>query len=144
MINRAKTKKRNRATQINFKKELEAASRGMIMIHDPKLLIKLIIRMIVHKLDIQHAGMVMYDPERSAYVLGISKGEPGYKIPQGFTRFSKSSPVVTLFTSEKYKELILNRQAILTDGVKGLLKNQKETRLKNYCMKWMSKCVFLT
>ena len=29
-------------TQIDYKKELEAASKSMIMIHDPKLLIKLI------------------------------------------------------------------------------------------------------
>ena len=54
--------------KIDYKKELEAASRSMIMIHDPHLLIKLIVRMIVRKLKIRHAGMILFDPtlKRSA------------------------------------------------------------------------------
>ena len=65
--------------KVDFKKELETASKGMIMIHDPNMLIKMIIRMIVRKVKIKHAAMIMFDPESDAYVLSISKGETGIK-----------------------------------------------------------------
>jgi hypothetical protein len=70
-------------TKIDYKKELEAASRGMIMIHEPELLIKLIVRMIVGKVQIKHAGMIVYDADQDSFVLNISKGETGFKIPAG-------------------------------------------------------------
>ena len=74
---------------IDYKKELESASKGMILIHDPKMLIKLIVRMIVRKVQVKHAAMILYDPKRDTYVLTISKGESGIKIPAGFARFDK-------------------------------------------------------
>ncbi|MCK5260513.1 MAG: hypothetical protein KAJ70_05580, partial [Candidatus Omnitrophica bacterium] len=84
--------------QIDFKKELEVASKSMIMIHDPKLLIKLIIRMIVCKLQVKHAAMVLYESDRDAYVLSISRGESGVKLPAGYTRFNLKSPLIKLFS----------------------------------------------
>jgi len=121
MINRAKTKEKTKITKINFKKELEAASRSMIMVHEPKLLIKLIIRMIVRKLGVMHAGMVIYEPDRNDYVLGISRGEPGLKIPQGFTRFDNNSPIITLFSTKEYRYLTLNRNAIVSSDINRLI-----------------------
>ena len=76
-----------KSTKVDYKKELETASKGMIMIHDPKLLIKLIVRMIVGKVQVRHAGMILYEPHKDAYVLSISRGEVGYKIPAGFAKF---------------------------------------------------------
>ena len=55
------------AHKIDYKRELESASRSMIMIHEPKLLIKLIVRMIVRKLGIKHAAMIIYDIHKNAY-----------------------------------------------------------------------------
>jgi len=121
MINCPKTKDQIKVTQINFKKELEAASKSMIMIHDPKLLIKLIIRMIVRKLGIKHAGMVIYEADQDAYVLGISRGEPGLKIPQGFTRFDKESPIIKFFVTKEYKALTVSRNAIVSDDINRLI-----------------------
>ena len=46
----------------------------MIMIHEPKFLIKLIVRMIVRKLHIRHAGMILYEPQKDSYILNISRG----------------------------------------------------------------------
>ena len=51
--------------KIDFKKELEIASKGMIMIHEPELLIKLIVRMLVRKLFIKHAAMILFDQEKN-------------------------------------------------------------------------------
>ena len=107
--------------KIDFKKELEIASKSMIMIHDPKLLIKLILRMIVRKLEVKHAAMILYEPERDAYVLSISRGEKGIKIPEGFTRFSHESPLIELFCKKEYKHLTLNRNAIVSDDINRLI-----------------------
>ena len=91
--------------KINFKRELEAASKSMIMIHDPKLLIKLIVRKLVQQLKIRHAGVLLYQPEKESYVLAISRGETGIKIPAGYTRFSKESPIIRLFIDDTFRPL---------------------------------------
>src|SRR3989338_10694293 len=110
-----------KSTKINYKKELESASKGMIMIHDPNLLIKLIVRMIVRKLHIDHAGMILYDPNKDVYVLRISRGETGVKIPQGFARFSIESPIIKLFTTREYRPLTLTRNAIVSHDINKLI-----------------------
>ena len=115
--------------QIDYKKELETASKGMIMIHDPKLLIKLIIRMIVRKLGVKHAAMILYEPDRDVYVLSISRGETGVKIPAGFARFNHENPLIKLFCKSEYKHLTLNRNAIVSDDINRLI--WKESVIEN-------------
>lgn len=107
--------------KIDYKKELETASRGMIMIHDPKLLIKLIVRMIVSKIDIKHAGMLLHDVESDSFVLNISKGETGFKIPAGFARFDRNHPIIALFTKKEYRSLVVNRNAIVTQDINKMI-----------------------
>lgn len=109
------------STKIDYKKELEAASHGMIMIHDPELLIKLIVRMIVSKVQIKHAGMIVYDYDQDMFVLNISKGETGFKIPAGFARFDKNHPIIALFNKKEYRSLVLNRNAIVTQDINKLI-----------------------
>ena len=115
--------------QIDFKKELEIASKSMIMIHDPKLLIKLIVRMIVRKLQIKHAAMILYESDKDAYVLSISRGETGVKLPAGYTRFNRESPLIKLFTRKEYKHLTYNRNAIVSEDINRLIWH--ETVIKN-------------
>ena len=107
--------------KIDYKRELEAASKGMILIHDPKLLIKLIVRSIVSKVHIQHAGMILYDANKDSYVLAISRGQTGSRIPEGFIRFDKKHPLIRLFIEKEYKYLVANRNALLTDDINKLL-----------------------
>lgn len=107
--------------KIDYKKELESASKGMIMIHDPKLLIKLIVRMIVRKLHIKHAAMILYEHDQDRYVLNISRGESGHRIPVGFTKFSKESPIIKLFIEPDYKPLIEGRNAIVVDDINRII-----------------------
>ncbi|MCK5015387.1 MAG: HD-GYP domain-containing protein [Candidatus Omnitrophica bacterium] len=115
--------------QIDFKKELETASKSMIMIHDPKLLIKLIVRMIVRKLRVKHAAMVLYESDRDAYVLSISRGEAGVKLPAGYTRFNHESPLIKLFSRKEYKHLTYNRNAIVSEDINRFIWH--ETVIKN-------------
>ena len=107
--------------KIDYKKELESASKGMIMIHDPRLLIKLIVRMIVRKLGIVHAAFLLHEPDQESYVLSISRGDKGIKVPAGFTRFDQTSPIIKLFTQKKYKHIMLNRNAIVSDDINRLI-----------------------
>ncbi|MFT5387798.1 MAG: putative nucleotidyltransferase with HDIG domain [Lysobacterales bacterium] len=107
--------------KIDFKKELEAVSKGMIMIHDHKLLIKLILRMIVRKFGVKHAAMLIYDEERDTYVSNISRGEAGIKLPQGFTRFDHSNPIIQLFSRTEYKPLTVDKNAIVAGDINRLI-----------------------
>lgn len=107
--------------KIDYKRELETASRGMIMIHDPKLLIKLIVRMIVHKLHIRHAAMILYDPKKDVYVLNISRGQVGFKVPAGFARFDRTNPIIRIFDRKEFKPFTINENAILLEDINRLL-----------------------
>ncbi|MBL8012769.1 MAG: HD domain-containing protein [Candidatus Omnitrophica bacterium] len=107
--------------KIDYKKELETASKSMIMIHDPKLLIKLIVRMIVHKVHIKHAGMLLYEPKKDAYILSISRGEMGVRIPEGFARFPKDNPLIKIFVEREHKYLIEDKHALLMEDLNKLI-----------------------
>jgi putative nucleotidyltransferase with HDIG domain len=107
--------------KIDFKKELETASKGMIMIHDPKLLIQLIVRMIVRKVTIKHAAMILFEPQRNEYVLSISRGEKGFRIPQGYTRFTFENPLIQIFLRKEYRALTIDRNAIVADDINRLI-----------------------
>lgn len=107
--------------RVDFKKELERASRGMIMIHDPRLLIRLIVRMIVRKLHIKHAAVILHDLEQDCYVLNISRGQMGFRIPQGFTKFTSESPIIKIFLKKEYRPLTVNRDAIVADDINKMI-----------------------
>jgi putative nucleotidyltransferase with HDIG domain len=115
--------------KIDYKKELESAAKGMILIHDPHLLIKLIVRSIVQRVRIQHAGMILYDPIKDSYVLSISRGEQGSRIPEGFVRFDKKNPIIKFFHEKEYKYLVENRGALVTEDINKLI--WKETVISN-------------
>src|SRR3984885_1305564 len=115
--------------KIDYKRELESASKGMILIHDPRLLIKLIVRSLVQKVRIQHAGMILYDPVKDSYVLSISRGEIGERIPEGLIRFNKTNPLIKLFIQKEYKYIFENRNAIVAEDINKLL--WKESVISN-------------
>ncbi len=107
--------------KIDYKKELETASKGMILIHDPKVLIKLIVRMIVRKVCIKHAGMILYEPHKNTYVLTISRGETGLKVPAGFARFHKTNPLLEVFLKREYQSLPFHHRALVLEDLNKML-----------------------
>jgi len=72
--------------QRGYKKDLEGASKTMILVHEPQTLIKMIARAIMQKVKVRHAGILLHDKERDTYVLTVSRGPSGLKIPEGFAR----------------------------------------------------------
>ncbi len=103
--------------KIDYKKELETASKGMIMIHDHVFLIKLLVRMIVRKAKLRHAGMILFEPALESYVLAVSRGEAGSRIPERFLRFEKTHPIIRIFHQKEYKYLIDTRNALVFDDI---------------------------
>ncbi|MDP3142698.1 MAG: HD domain-containing protein [Candidatus Omnitrophota bacterium] len=114
---------------IDYKKELEAASRSMILIHEPAILIKMIVRMIVRKVKVRHAAILLYDKVKNTYVLTISRGESGLKIPVGFARVDPNSALIRFFDIEKNKVLTSESGALVYGEINNLI--WKESVLKN-------------
>lgn len=106
---------------IDYKKELEAASRSMILIHEPSILIKMIVRMIVRKVNVRHAAILLYNKHKDSYVLTISRGESGLKIPAGFARLDSKSALIRLFTQEKDKILTSENGALVCGEINNLI-----------------------
>ncbi len=107
--------------KIDYKKELETASKGMIMIHDHMLLIRLMVRTIVRKVHLRHAGVILYEPRKDSYVLAVSRGEEGEKVPENFVRFDKAHPLIKIFYQKEYRYLIGDRNAIVIDDLNRLI-----------------------
>ena len=109
---------------IDYKKELEAASKTMILIHHPETLIKLIVRMLVHKVNIRHAAILLYDNKKNTYVLTVSRGAQGLKIPAGFARMDCDNPLISFFVQRRDKD-ILKDGILEVSHLRNLLKNKK-------------------
>lgn len=107
--------------RIDYKKELETASKGMILIHDHMLLIKLLVRMIVRKVRVSHAGMIILDADQKNYVLAVSRGATGERIPENYLKFSPQHPLIRLFQEKQYQYIVANRNAILVDDINRLI-----------------------
>lgn len=114
---------------IDYKKELESASRSMILIHDPRVLIKMIVRMIVRKVKVRHAAILLLNKEMNTYVLTISRGESGLKIPAGFARVDSNSALIRFFNLKKNKVLESENGALVYKDINNLI--WKESVLKN-------------
>jgi len=116
---------------IDFKKELENAARSMILVHDPDLLIKTIIRAVVEKAGIEHVSVLLYDPKRQAYVLSISGGSLSKKIPVGFATLDKDDPLIRFFRERNSRVIFKGDILTLSQAKKALKNNDISGRLKN-------------
>ena len=104
---------------IDYKKELESAAKTMILVHEPDTLIKMIARMIVQKAKVTHAGILLYDKDKNSYILTVSHGPVGLKIPVGFARISADNPLIRFFNERTDKKLS-NRGAIVYEEAKSV------------------------
>ena len=90
---------------IDYKKELEAAAKSMILVHDPDVLIKMIVRLMIQKVKVAHAGILLRDNAKDTFILSISRGITGVKIPEGFIRMDADNPLICFFKQHVDKEL---------------------------------------
>jgi HD-GYP domain-containing protein (c-di-GMP phosphodiesterase class II) len=106
--------------RIDYKKELESAAKTMILVHEAGLLIKMIVRMIVQKAKVTHAGILLHDPQRHSYVLTVSRGAKGLRIPEGFARMDADNALIRFF-SERVDKKLLNDGVFVYREAKRLL-----------------------
>lgn len=114
---------------IDYKKELESAARSMILVHDPQTLIKMIVRLMVHKVGVAHAGILLHDASRKSYVLSVSRGARGLKIPSGFARMDYNNALIRLFKEHKDKEIFGDGVVVYQD-IKRMLKKRFDPQAK--------------
>jgi len=109
---------------INYKKELEGAAKTMILVHDPHTLIRMIVRMIVQKVKVDHAAILLHDQDTDSYILTVSRGATGLKIPSGFARMDSDNPLISFFRENLGKQ-IFNDGAVVYDEALKKLKSDK-------------------
>ena len=110
---------------IDYKKELESAAKSMILVHEPDVLIKMIVRMIVQKVKVKHAGILLHHKDRNTYILAVSRGSLGLKIPPGFARMDLDNPLVRFFSERQDKELFADGVLVQEEAKKLLRQNIK-------------------
>lgn len=95
----------------------------MILIHRVDTLIKLILRTITRNLSVSHAGLLLYDNAKDEYVVRISRGTGGQKIPSGLVKVTKNSSLIRYFTDSRFKEF--GTEYLTLDKVRSLLRFKK-------------------
>jgi len=108
---------------LDYKKELEGAAKTMILVHEADLLIKMIARTIVQKVKVSHAGILLHQPDKDTYVLTVSRGPEGIKIPEGFARMDHDNPLIRFFSEHLDKKLFHDGAVSYKQAKKYLAKN---------------------
>jgi len=116
--------------RLSYRKELEKAARRMILIHRTDTLIKLIIRTIVRNLKVSYAGIFLYRQDKKVYILTISGGRIGMKIPAGLVKLPPSSPLVKFFLDSFYR--LDGDNYLIVKKVKGWLRRKKVKENSHY------------
>jgi HD-GYP domain-containing protein (c-di-GMP phosphodiesterase class II) len=112
--------------------KLEKAARQTILIHKADTLIRIILRTIVNSLKVKHAGIFIYDKKREEYVVKLSRGYHGFKIPSGFAKIKTNNALIRYFTDAG---LQFSKDLILRDKILRLLRNEafrKNRRIINF------------
>lgn len=109
---------------IDYKKELENAARNMIFVHDPDLLIKMIVRMMVNKANIAHASFFLHSKEKQGYLLTVSKGSLAKSLPLDLICIDKDDVLIRFFREHK-GSFIFGREALVYEEAKSALAGRK-------------------
>jgi len=119
---------------IDYKKELEKASRTMILVHEPDTLIKMVVRMIVQKVKVTHCSILLHDRNLNSYILTVSRGRSGLKVPEGFTRMDWDNPLIIFFRDPQNREK-LGSEVLVYEDVKRIKNLMAESEYKNLLSK---------
>jgi putative nucleotidyltransferase with HDIG domain len=112
--------RRTAGTEVNYKKELESAAKSMILVHEPDTLIRMIVRRIVQKVQVSHAAILLQQKDRDTYVLSVSRGLTGLKVPAGFVRMDRDNPLINFFVQHK-DDFVLHGGVLIYDRVKKII-----------------------
>lgn len=82
----------------DYRRDLEKAARQMILVHRVDTLSRLIVRTIMRNVRVKHAGIFLFNKSTGDYIVKVSKGKSGIKIPEGFTKVRADNPLISYFT----------------------------------------------
>ncbi|MDD4183768.1 MAG: hypothetical protein PHT53_08150, partial [Candidatus Omnitrophica bacterium] len=115
-----------------YHKKLQIAARQTILIHRADTLIRIILRTIVTSLKVKHAGIFIYDKVKDEYVVKVSRGHAGLRVPAGFAKIKKDSPLARYFTD---KSINLPKEHILWSKITSRIKyykTKKDVKIKRF------------
>ena len=107
----------------DYKSYLSKTAKQMILIHDPNLLSRLVIRTLTRNLGIKHAGLFLYNKFKKEYVIYVSSGKKGLKIPVGFTKITNNNPIIQFFLSKDIPGT--NKEYLFVSQIKELKEQNK-------------------
>jgi len=111
--------------RLDYRKELEKAAKQMILIHRVDTLIRLVLRTIIRNLRVRHAGFLLWDKAKNEYVVKVSRGREGFKVPSGFAKVANSNSLIRYFTDAKLR--IFGPDFLLVDELHAFI-NSNEGR----------------
>lgn len=115
---------------IDYKKELEATAKNMILIREPHVLIRMLLRTVLQKIRVNHASILLYDKGKQSYILTDSRGSLSSKIPVGLARIDKDSPLIHFFREQKNR-IFFKYDIVIKEEIKKILRKRGiETKLK--------------
>lgn len=101
--------------QFDYQQALLTASKSMIRVKDPVMLLRLITRFVDRQIGATHVAVLLFDRSRDSYVLIDSKGESGRRIPVGFIRVPPDSPIPEFFKHKKSGSLARREALVLSE-----------------------------
>lgn len=101
--------------QFDYQQALLTASKSMIRVKDPVMLLRLITRFVDRQIGATHVAVLLFDRSRDSYVLIDSKGESGRRIPVGFIRVPPGSPIPRFFKQKKNGPLARREALVLSE-----------------------------
>lgn len=113
----------------DYRKDLEQAAKQMILVRRVDTLIKLILRSIIKNLNVEHAGLLLHDKTRDSYVITVSRGKGGLKIPTGLTKISKKNSLIRYFTDKRLR--VFGQEPLLLEEINAYLNSKKTKGSKN-------------
>lgn len=119
---------------VNYKRELEDAAKTMILVHKPETLIRLIVRTIVQKVNVTHAGILLHEKKHDSYILTVSRGKTGIKIPAGYARMDIDNSLIRFF-KERLGKKITNDSALTYSLAQSLVRKKINPGIKNILKK---------
>ena len=88
--------------KVNYRKEFEKTARSMILVHNTKTLARIVVKNIVKNTGATHACVFLLDKNSDEFIVKVSQGAFGVKLPENFAKLKADNPIIKYFRGKKY------------------------------------------
>jgi HD-GYP domain-containing protein (c-di-GMP phosphodiesterase class II) len=103
----------------------------MILVHEPDVLIKMILRRIVQKVRVTHAAILLQHKDKDAYLIRVSGTGSQAKMSTAFARVDKNNPLINFFGQHQDRQLFNDGALVYAQAKKYLKKNIRSALKKS-------------